>query len=211
MIGFLRGAVFCREGSRVIIDVAGVGYEVFMPERDMHMLPGEGGEALVHVHTVFRDDSISLYGFASQERRSLFLMLLDVSGVGPKLALAILGALSSRDLLDALARGDVAALQSIHGVGKKTAARLCVDLKERASALFEQSGFIHDAPRGGPAVGVASGSVEADAVSALVNLGWREPDALKAVSSVLAESPSEPTLQELITGAMGRLAVKKGG
>ncbi len=208
MIGFLKGTVYAREAGRLLLDVGGVGYELFMPDRDLQSLPPVGEEAFVHVHTAFRDDAISLFGFSNSRRRELFLMLLEVSGVGPRLAMNVLAASSANDLLQALARGEHAALQAIHGVGKKTAARLCVDLKEKAAKLLQQGG--KEADSSGSVLSseplVSGGSTASDAVSALVNLGWRESDAAKAVAAVIKESGETDDIQVLITRAMSRLS-----
>ncbi len=211
MIGFLRGTVHSTEAGRLMLEVGGVGYELFMPDRDLMQLPPPGNEAFVYVHTAFRDDAISLYGFITRERRQLFLLLLEVSGVGPKLAMNVLAGSSAHDLLGALARGETAVLQAIHGVGKKTAARLCVDLKDRAAKLLEESGVeaasLQPAGDGGLPPG---DSLAADAVSALVNLGWRAQDAERAVAAVRKELPESADIQKIITGAMSRLSSLKG-
>ncbi len=206
MIGFLRGKVYSRTAGKVLLDVGGVGYELFMPERDLLQIPETGGEVLVHVHTAFRDDSISLFGFVNEERRRLFLLLLEVSGVGPKLAMNVLAESSSQDLLGALARGETATLQSIHGVGKKTAARLCVDLRDRAVKLLEEKGLSGEDTESVSEAESCGGSIQPDAVSALVNLGWRAADAEKAVAAIFRESPDITDLQQLLTRAMSRLS-----
>ena len=212
MIGFLRGTVHSTEAGRLLLDVRGVGYELSMPDRDLAGLPEAGKEAFVYVHTAFRDDAISLYGFISRERRELFLLLLEVSGVGPKLAMNVLAGSSARDLLGALARGETAVLQAIHGVGKKTAARLCVDLKDRAAKLLQESG-IHageDSSAAGDTPSPVADSISADAVSALVNLGWRAQDAAKAVAAARGDLPESADIQKIITKAMTRLSRLKG-
>jgi len=211
MIGFLRGRVHSTDSGRLLLDVGGVGYELFMPDRDLARLPASGKEAFVYVHTAFRDDAISLYGFTSRERRELFLLLIEVSGVGPRLAMNALAGISAHDLLGALARGETAVLQAIHGVGKKTAARLCVDLKDRAAKLLKESGIPagEDSAAEGDTL-AATDSITADAVSALVNLGWRPQDAEKTVMAVRRELPESADIQKIITAAMARLSKLKG-
>ncbi len=207
MIGFLKGTVFSREGDTLLLDVGGVGYELFMPERDMQQLPAPGGDAFVFVHTAFREDAITLFGFASLRRRELFRVLIDVSGVGPRLAMNVLSGMSSNDLLLALARGETASLQAVHGVGKKTAARLCVDLRDRATKLLEYSGFEKAVQKEAPPSAVSSQHASVhDAVSALVNLGWKENEATKAVTAVIREFKDADDIQVLITRAMSRLS-----
>lgn len=206
MIGFLRGHVFSKTQGRVMLDVHGVGYELFMPERDIQQLPDAGEEVLVHVYTAFRDNAISLFGFMNEERRRLFLLLLEVSGVGPRLAVNVLSHNSAPDLMGALARGETATLQAIHGIGKKTAARLCVDLKDRAAKLLQESGLTSSVESSSQPAPSDTDSMHADAVSALVNLGWRLPDAERAVALAIEKTPEAEGIQQIITSAMSLLS-----
>lgn len=206
MIGFLRGHIFSRTGDRIMLDVGGVGYELFMPERDMEHLPDTGEEVLVHVYTAFRDSAISLFGFMNEERRRLFLLLIEVSGVGPRLAVNVLSHKSARDLLGALARGDTSTLQAIHGIGKKTAARLCVDLRDRAAKLLKESGITSSEELPAHPAGFGRDVIHDDAVSALVNLGWRLPDAERAVGTAIDRTPEPQDIQQIVTCAMSLLS-----
>ena len=131
MIGRLRGTLVAKGHQGVVVDVGGVGYEIAMAARGLVSLPPVGDEAVVHTHTHVREDQLALFGFPTSEDRDLFRILLGASGVGPKVALAMLGALSSAELRRAVATEDTAALTTVPGVGKRTAQKLILDLRER--------------------------------------------------------------------------------
>ncbi len=168
MIGQLRGKVVYRGEQGVIIDVSGVGYEVQMPTSAIALLPPDDSEVIIHTHMIWREDNVSLFGFSSRSDREIFKCLLNVSGVGPRLAISLLSSLSGEELLNTLAHGDLRRLQSVHGVGKKTAARLCVDLKERARQMLQISDNMAALDRKAD----TGGDILEDAVSALLNLGY---------------------------------------
>jgi len=181
MIAALTGRVFSIQADRVIIDVAGVGYEVFLATDSVARLPEVGEEVLLHIHTNVREDAITLYGFLEPEAKELFLILKTVSGIGPKLALAMLSGLQVADLCRAITEGDIKTLTTLQGVGRKTAERVCVDLKEKVGHLLRGetiASSIHQ-----PVVPVA-GSAVADAISALTNLGYSDPVARETLGSV---------------------------
>lgn len=180
MISLLRGRLQKYDESFVIIDVNGVGYEVTIPSTDIEMFK-DGMEAVLYTHLSVRDDKFNLYGFSTIEARQMFRMLTEVSGVGPKAAMNLLSAFSTLELLDTLSEGRQDALQRVSGIGKKTAARLCVDLKEKASRLrTKKSGDYHT----GTVVNKKSdrGTVSKDVASALMNLGYRPAEAEKAMA-----------------------------
>ncbi len=185
MIGYLRGVVKGIKVDTVFIEVSGIGYRVQMPLSQLEDLPGAGEECLVHTHLINRDDSLSLYGFTDERGLEIFRMLLEVSGVGPRLALNILSVVPVDDLIQGISAGDTSRLQAVHGVGRKTAARICVDLKEKARKYIRESG-LESLGDHAPAVdhGPVSG-IGADAVSALSNLGYRPSEAKRAVMKVL--------------------------
>ncbi len=131
MIALVSGTVAVRRPDHVVIDCGGVGYRLAVSAETLRHVPAVGREALVHTHLVVRDDALALYGFATEEERELFLMLLGVQAVGPKVALAVLSGGPPRDLLAALAAGDTARLQAAPGVGKRTAERIIVELREK--------------------------------------------------------------------------------
>ena len=166
MIARLRGKLAEKEPARVVIDVGGVGYEVFIPTTTFTAMPSAGAEVSLDIHTHVREDALSLYGFSSRQERRVFERLISISGIGPKLAVTILSGGSVEGLVGAIRRGDLARLTSIPGVGKKTAERIVVELKDKLQEFTEE-----------PAKPV----VETDVLSALENLGYSRPMAEAAV------------------------------
>ncbi len=203
MIGFLKGVVHSMWERGVMVEVQGIGYEVQVPSSTLSSLPPVGQEVTLYTHLSWREEGVNLFGFETPEDREMFRLLIEVSGVGPRLAMTILSSLSSSQLLEVLASGDVNRLKSIHGIGKKTAARLCVDLKERAEKVFSGKGGLAQAP---DVLSASEGGVAKEAVSGLVNLGYSEREAWAAVKAVLdGAGEREPALEELITASLRRL------
>jgi holliday junction DNA helicase RuvA len=134
MIALVSGSVAVRRSDHVVVDCGGVGYKLAVSGETLRHVPAIGLKVLLHAHLVVRDDALQLYGFASEEERELFLMLLGVQSVGPKVALAVLSAGPPRELLAALAAGDVGRLQAVPGIGKRTAERIIVELREKVGA-----------------------------------------------------------------------------
>ena len=137
MISHLRGTLFEKSTQSIIVDVGGVGYEVFVPLSTYYTLPEHHGPVNLHIHTHVRDDALVLFGFHTKLEKSLFLMLVSVSGIGPKLSANILSGMGPEDLLRAIATGDADRLRAIPGIGKKTAERIALELKERAARFSE--------------------------------------------------------------------------
>lgn len=135
MIALVSGEVAVRRGDHVVVSCGGVGYRLAVSAHTLARVPAVGGSATLHAHLVVRDDALALYGFAAEEERDLFLMLIGVQGVGPKVALAVLSGGSPRELLGAVAAGDTARLQAVPGVGKRTAERIVVELREKVGAV----------------------------------------------------------------------------
>jgi Holliday junction DNA helicase RuvA len=133
VIASVRGAVAVRRPDHVVVECCGVGYRVAVSAETLKSVPAAGAEASLHTHLIVRDDGMSLYGFASEEERELFLMLVSVQGVGPKVALAVLSGGTVRDLLNAIASGDSARFQAVPGIGKRTADRIIVELREKVA------------------------------------------------------------------------------
>ena len=131
MIASVRGEVIVRRPEHVVVECAGVGYRLAVSATTLRSVPRAGEEALLHTHLVLRDDGMQLYGFASEPERELFLMLIGVQGVGPKVALAVLSGGTPRELLNAIASGDSARFQAVPGIGKRTAERIIVELREK--------------------------------------------------------------------------------
>ena len=133
MISSVRGAVTVRRPDHVVIEAAGVGYRLAVSSQTLHKVPAAGNEAMLHAHLVLRDDGMHLFGFASEEERELFHMLVGVQSVGPKVALAVLSGGTTRELLSAIASGDAARFQAVPGIGKRTAERIIVELREKVA------------------------------------------------------------------------------
>ncbi|MBI5141300.1 MAG: Holliday junction branch migration protein RuvA [Nitrospirae bacterium] len=191
MIALLRGAVFSKSPDRVVIDAGGVGYLVNISHSTFEHIPDVGAEALLHTHLHVREDALQLYGFATPDERDYFLTLNGVSGVGPKLALAILSGAKTAELRRAIEFEDVAFLSRLPGLGKKTASKIILELKGK---LPETIGNV------GPAAPVSS--VFDDAMSALLNLGYKRAEAEAALRTVDPDSPFEAA----VTGALKRLS-----
>ncbi|NMA51454.1 MAG: Holliday junction branch migration protein RuvA [Peptococcaceae bacterium] len=196
MIAFLKGKLAKIENGAVIIDVAGVGYRVQVPMSLIHSLPEINAQITIYTHMVVREDDISLYGFKTSEELEFFLKLLNVSGVGPKVALAILTVFDPDELGRIIVSEDVAALTRASGIGKKIAGRIILELKDKIKATE-----LKDTPAGSK-----TGLIN-DAVAALEALGYNTMEAHNSVKAALAEFDGEPSVAELIKAAL-RLLVK---
>lgn len=183
MIAHLRGRLLSKTPSRVILEAGGVGYEVSIPVSTFYELGEIGAETSLSVYTYVREDTFSLFGFRTEREKSLFEKLLGVAGVGPRLAITILSGLELDDLVAAVRKGDVARLVSVPGVGRKTAERLIVDLREKLAK------FAVEAPERQPAPVAQPGSVEDDVISALVNLGYARAQAEAALREARTANP----------------------
>jgi holliday junction DNA helicase RuvA len=178
VIGHLRGQLLRKTPQEVLLDVGGVGYRVHIPVSTFYRLGEAGTVVSLQVHTHVREDTLALYGFATDTEQALFERLLGVAGVGPRVALSILSGIEAADLVAALRGSDLARLTRIPGVGKKTAERLVVELKDKVAALL---------PPGPPAAVEAPSGDKADLVSALANLGYTRGEAEKAADRALRE------------------------
>jgi Holliday junction DNA helicase RuvA len=193
VIARLEGVLAEKTPEAVVLDVHGVGYELRVPLSTFFELPDEGKIVRLRVHTHVREDAFQLFGFGTELERALFRLLLGASGVGPKLALAILSGLPVEKLVAALRAGNLAALVGIPGVGKKTAERIVVELRDRVGAIEVTAEAAVHAPRD---------DVSASAESALVNLGYPRAHAEKAVRRALESLPESPPLESLIKEAL---------
>ncbi len=197
MIALLSGTIAHKTPDAVILDVNGVGYRVQIPFSTYFALPEEGAPLSLHIHTNVKEDAIHLYGFLTPEEKQFFQLLLGVTGVGPKLARDILSNIQPADLSDALVRGDLARLSAVPGIGKKSAERLVLELKDKIVKLGLVTG------RQSSASSTAPSSVRDDVASALVNLGYKEA----VVTRVLAELDVDAgtPMEELLKHALKRL------
>ncbi len=196
MIASLRGTLLTTTPLRAVLEVAGVGYEINVPVTTAEKLPSAGQPAFLHTVVVYREDSQAIYGFASAAERDFFRMLIEkVSGVGPKVGLALMSHLSLPSLQSAIVASDADLLSKCPGIGRKTAERIILDLKDKMGPLSQIV-----APSGASAA--SEPSVLGDAVAALVALGYRPPDADKAVRKALAALGGAATTEALIKKAL---------
>ncbi len=195
MIGYLKGTLLETETDRVLLDVGGVGYELHIPLSTYYEVQKveEGGTAAFRIHTHVREDALLLYGFWTQRERIVFERLIAVSGIGPRLAQTILSGMACDDLIAALSQRNPRALQSIPGVGKKTAERMVLELEDKVRDLPSATAADTRAP------------TDSDLVAALTHLGYRRNLAEKAVAQVLAEHPDQPFADQL-RNALSRLS-----
>ncbi|CAN5473055.1 Holliday junction branch migration protein RuvA [soil metagenome] len=184
MIASVRGEVLVRRPDHVVIESAGIGYKLTVSAETLKAVPARGKETMLHSHMVVRDDSMALYGFASEEERDLFLHLISVGGVGPKVGIAILSGGSPRELLRAIAAGDAKRFQAVPGIGKRTAERVIVELREKVTGELEES--------------VALGVTDADpseprllARDGLMHLGYTLTEAESLLARATGETPEE--------------------
>lgn len=197
MIAMLTGVLLHKSPEFIILDVRGVGYRVQIPFSTYYELPSEGGAASLHIYTHVKEDAINLYGFRSLQEKSLFQLLLSVSGVGPKLAKDILSNIQPQDLVQALTQGNLVRLSAIPGIGKKTAERLVLELREKSAKM----GF--DLPRPGEGQAVAANDITEDVSSALVNLGYKEIIVKKVMSEI--SIPAEASMENVLKQALRQL------
>jgi holliday junction DNA helicase RuvA len=198
MIAFLRGRVIDKHPNRLIIDVQGVGYEVHVPLSTYYDAGDEGTELSLRVYTHVREDALQLYGFLTALEQQVFEKLIAISGIGPKLAVAVLSGIDAHELVVAVQRADIARLTTIPGVGKKTAERIVLELKDRLAPLA----MVGDA-HGGPVASPAD-RLRGDLVSALLNLGYHRPLAEKAVETTLT-SRADASFERALKDALREL------
>ncbi|MGA9042644.1 MAG: Holliday junction branch migration protein RuvA [Terriglobales bacterium] len=180
MIAHLRGKLIAKHPNQAIVETAGVGYDVVITVPTFSDLPGVGNDVGLHIHTHVREDQIALYGFLRPTEKTLFEKLITVSGIGPKLAITILSGMAADEMVGAIRGNDIARLTRIPGIGKKTAERMVLELRDKLP------------PQGTEAITPVSSlsAVEEDVLSALMNLGYQRPTAEKALASLGTSSPS---------------------
>ena len=189
MIASVRGEVLSRMGGEVVIEAAGVGYKFAVSSETLTAVPAAGEQARLFTHLVLRDDGINLYGFSTQAERELFLMLIGVQGVGPKVALAVLSGGQPRELLNALAAGDAARFQAVPGIGKRTAERVIVELREKVAGRVKEEIVVRR--------GAESDDPRTLARDGLIGLGFSPQE----VDGLLEDADGD-TPEDLIAGAL---------
>ena len=191
MIAYVRGVLALKTPTRVVVEACGVGYEALIPLSTYERLPREGAETkLLTAHCV-REDDETLFGFSTEDERDMFCKLTGVSGVGPKIAVAILSGASISELSGAIARGDAKRLSAIKGVGKKTAEKICIELRDKVDPFAASGG-----------AGGGESPVLRDAVAALRALGFNDETSAKMVADVVAKNPGADTVEQVIKLAL---------
>ena len=195
MIAYLKGLLVEKDPARVVVECGGVGYEAFIPLCTFDRLPAKGAEVMLRTYHAVREDAEVLYGFATEEEKRTFELMTTVSGVGPKLALAVLSGLSIGDLQMAIASGDAKRIATVKGVGKKTAERIVVELKDKVNPIeaLAKSGGDGNARKSG---------VLRDAMLALAALGFAEDMARKQVQRVLEDDPAVEDVETVVRRAL---------
>ncbi len=197
MISYIRGNLAAIEKDKAVVDVHGIGYGIYMPERALGLLPQTGNEVKIHTYLNVREDAMQLFGFLTRDDLAVFKLLIGVSGIGPKGGLGILSHLSADDLRFAVLSGDVKAISATPGIGKKTAEKLIIELKDK----LDLEDMLHHAGEEDSAVPAEklAGSVQSEAVQALVALGYGSTESLKAVKKVKLENA---TVEEVLKEAL---------
>jgi len=199
MIAYLKGIVAHKSPDTVVIDVHGVGYQAEIPTTTYEQLPKEGKETKLLIHFHVTDNDQRLFGFSTEEEKELFELLTTVKGVGPKLGLTILSGMPAAQIIAAISHSDKGALSQISGIGKKTAERMILELKDKITDLAVESSFA-------PAGTSVSGNLKEEAVSALQSLGFRKKDAEEAVSTAVRKGNGfDGNVQELVKKALSHL------
>jgi len=195
MIAAVRGEVMVRRADHVVIDAGGVGYRLTVSSETLKGVPATGRDAFLHAELISRDDSLSLYGFSSEEERDLFRLLITVSGIGPKVAIATLSGGTARDLLRAIAADDAKRFQAVPGIGKRTAERIIVELREKVAGALEEEVALAAAE---------DGDARALARDGLVNLGYAPLEAEQLLDGVEGSEP-----QELVAAALRKAGASR--
>jgi Holliday junction DNA helicase RuvA len=201
MIALINGSLIYKSISHVIVEANGIGYQIFIPLTTFYELPDMNQKVTLHIHTHVRQDDISLFGFGTGEEKGVFELMISVSGIGPKLAMNILSGISAEELVRAVSHGNLERLVAIPGVGKKTAERMILELKDKVvklstyEAIYKDDGDIR-----------VYDSIIDDVLSALVNLGYKSQRAREVLDKIIKESPETLTLDILLKKALKILA-----
>ena len=200
MIAHIQGFLHFKSPEYLVIDVDGIGYQVHVPLSTFYDLPQLGSTVSLHIHTHVREDALQLYGFQSPEEKALFVRLISISGIGPRLAVNILSGISPAELVDSLIQNNLARLISVPGVGRKTAERIMVELRDKVSSLVPG----HDVTE--PVKTTADEAMIEDALSALLNLGYKKGVAQRAIENARKRLQGEITLESLLKESLRSLS-----
>lgn len=193
MIGHLTGKIISKKPTRILLDVNGVGYLVNISINTFEKLPDEGENASVYTYLAVREDSLTLFGFSAEAEKQMFELLISVNGIGPKLAQSVLSGIQIEDLKDAIKSGNLSRIIAVPGIGRKTAERILIDLKDKMDTITSESG-----------AAAVPFKIKDDAVMALTTLGYNQKTADKAVRDILAAVPNIQ-LEDLIKSALTNL------
>jgi Holliday junction DNA helicase RuvA len=203
LIAHITGKLIQKQPNSVIVDVSGVGYELTVPLSTFYDLGDTGAEVSLRAYTYVREDALQLFGFRTEREKRLFLLLIGVSGIGPKLAITALSGMSAEELIHAIRSGNLAKLVGVPGIGKKTAERMLVELKDKVAQLASPE--MEEQLKAGAIISVGD-AMRDDLISALVNLGYQKAAVEKAVAGVFREKP-EASFEVALKQALARLAI----
>ena len=205
MIAYLTGTLLVKHATSVIVDVGGIGYEVTIPLSTFYELEEVGSNVQLRIYTHVREDALQLYGFKSTRERELFTRLISVSGIGPKLGITLLSGMSADEMIAAIRNNNLARLTLIPGVGRKTAERLVVELRDKIVSLAAVAVENEGGVPAQPSEIMIEDAVHSDALSALINLGYQRSSAEKAITAALNEG-GEITVESILRRSLRRLA-----
>jgi Holliday junction DNA helicase RuvA len=205
MIAHLSGTLLSKHATSVIVDVAGVGYEVNIPLSTFYELEDTGSNVQLRIYTHVKEDALQLYGFKTARERELFINFISVSGIGPKLGIALLSGMSADELIASIKTNNLARLTLIPGVGRKTAERLIVDLREKMTALAAGQPEVESGAKSETISASPEDNVRSDALSALLNLGYQRSSAEKAIDAALSDG-GEMTVESVLRRVLRKLA-----
>lgn len=205
MIAHLSGTLLSKQATSVILDVAGVGYEVTIPLSTFYDLEDAGSKVQLRIYTHVREDALQLYGFKSVRERELFLRLISVSGVGPKLGITLLSGMSADEIIASIRTNNLARLTLVPGIGRKTAERLVVELRDKVATLSSPEMEEELGAEPGTTVPPTEDTMRADALSALLNLGYQRSAAEKAVGAAMSEG-GDLSVESILRSSLRKLA-----
>jgi len=205
MIAHLNGTLLSKQATSVIVDVGGVGYEVTIPLSTFYDLEDAGSAVQLRIYTHVREDTLQLFGFKTIRERELFLKIISVSGIGPKLGITLLSGMSADDLIASIRSNDLARLTLIPGVGRKTAERLVIELREKVTALTSAQLEEELSAKAAVSGEQSQDSVRSDSLSALLNLGYQRSSAEKAIDNAIAEG-GDVTVESVLRRVLRKLA-----
>ncbi|HEV7858126.1 MAG TPA: Holliday junction branch migration protein RuvA [Pyrinomonadaceae bacterium] len=205
MIAHLNGTLLAKQATALIIDVGGVGYEVTIPLSTFYDLEDAGANVSLRIYTHVREDTLQLFGFKTARERELFQRLISVSGIGPKLGITMLSGMSADEIIASIRTNNLARLTSIPGIGKKSAERLVIELRDKITSLSSPALEEEFAARGGKGAPASADAMRDDALSALINLGYQKPAAEKAIANAVQEG-GDVSVEGILRRSLRQLA-----